>query len=152
MSKTVAEVMTATPRTISRHATVAEAAQAMLDADVGSLPVVDRDDCLCGIVTDRDIVLRVVALSRDPHGTRVDEIATADPHCATTAESLDDVYERMTTWRVRRLPVVEDERVVGMLAQADLAHELKPKKAGQLVDEISQPGTPAYAEAHVGID
>jgi predicted transcriptional regulator len=66
-------------------------------------------------------------------------------------EPLDDVLERMATWRVRRLPVVESEKLVGMLAQADLVHELKDKKAGQLVDEISQPGEVSYRSQEVGL-
>jgi CBS domain-containing protein len=151
MGKMVADVMTEDPRTISRHATVVDAARTMLEEDVGSVPVVDGDGCLCGIVTDRDIALRVVAERRDPQVTRVEEIATADPHCASPEESLDDAYERMTIWRIRRLPVVQDDRPVGMLAQADLVHELRDKKAGQLVDEISQPGEPAFAHHSVGI-
>jgi CBS domain-containing protein len=152
MSKTVADVMTVNTRTISRHGSAVEAAKAMLDEDVGSVPVLDDDGTLCGIVTDRDIALRVVAVGLDPLTTRVEEIATKDPHCASPDESLDDAYERMTTWRIRRLPVCEDDRVVGMLAQADLVLELKDKKAGQLVEEISQPGEPAYVQHEVGID
>jgi len=152
MSKTVSDVMTLNARTISRHGSVVEAAKTMLDEDVGSVPVLDDDGMLCGIVTDRDIALRVVAAGRDPQMTRVEDIATTDPHCASPDESLDDAYERMTTWRIRRSPVCDGDRLVGMLAQADLVHELKDKKAGQLVEEISQPGQPAYANHSVGID
>jgi CBS domain-containing protein len=152
MSKTVADVMTPNVRTIHRGASVVDAAKTMLDGDVGSVPVVDNDGNLCGIITDRDIALRVVAEGRDSQATRVEEIASADPHCAAPEESLDDAYERMTAWRIRRLPVVQDDRPVGMLSQADLVHELRDKKAGQFVDEISQPGEPAYAQHTVGID
>ena len=102
MSKTVSDVMTLNARTISRHGSVVEAAKTMLDEDVGSVPVLDDDGMLCGIVTDRDIALRVVAAGRDPQMTRVEDIATTDPHCASPDESLDDAYERMTTWRIRR--------------------------------------------------
>jgi CBS domain-containing protein len=146
MTKSVRDVMTANPRVVSRTATALEAAKVMLEEDVGSVPVVDDGGMLYGIVTDRDIALRVVAAGRDPSTTRVQDAATGDPHCAEPDESLDDVYERMATWRIRRLPVVEYDRVVGMLAQADLVHEMKDKKAGQLVDEISQPGEPSYSK------
>jgi CBS domain-containing protein len=142
--KSVAEVMTRDPRVVSRTAAAVEAAAMMLEDDVGSLPVVNEDGVLVGIVTDRDIALRVVAEGRDPIATYVEDVATADPYCAQPGEPLEHAYERMATWRVRRLPVVEAGHVVGMLAQADLVHELRDKKAGQLVDEISQPGQPTY--------
>ena len=145
MSKTVAEAMTAEPRVVPRTAPVAEAVKIMEEEDVGSVPVVDDDGFLCGIVTDRDVALRVVGDRRDPAATYVEDVASADPHFARPDESLDDAFERMAAWRIRRLPVVEGNRVVGMLAQADLVHELRDKKAGQLVEEISQPGQPSYA-------
>jgi CBS domain-containing protein len=153
MSKSVAEVMTANPRTVSRQDSVVGAAKIMLEEDVGSVPIAE-DGYLLGIVTDRDIALRVVAAGRDPQTVRVDEIATPEPHYASPDESVDDAYERMSIWRVRRLPVVDGDRLIGMLAQADLVHELKDKKAGQLVDEISQPGHVPYAlgRREVGID
>jgi CBS domain-containing protein len=151
MSKLVADTMTDKPRTISRRATAVEAAKAMLDGDVGALPVLDDDGFLAGIVTDRDIALRVVAAGRDPRATTMEEIATAEPHSASPEESLDDAVERMAAWRIRRLPVTENGQVVGILSQADLVHEVKDRKAGQLVDEISQPGQVAYGRQEVGI-
>ena len=146
MTKSVADVMSPDPRVIARTAAVIEAAMIMLEEDVGSVPVVEEDGTLAGIVTDRDIALRVVAAGRDPGTTYVEDVATANPHRADVDESLDHAYERMATWRIRRLPVVDDNRVVGMLAQADLVQEMKDKKAGQLVEEISQPGQPSYGK------
>ncbi len=151
MTKTVAEVMTNDPLSVSRHALAVDAARIMLEHDIGSLPVVE-DGQLLGIVTDRDLALRVVAAGLDPNTTRVEDVATSDLHPATPDDSLDDVYERMTTWRVRRLPVVgSNALLIGMVAQADLVHELKDKKAGQLVDEISRPGEPSYRQPEIGI-
>ena len=151
MSKTVASVMTGDPYVVPRHASVVDAAAIMRDQDVGSVPVVE-DGMLLGIVTDRDIALRVVAGGLDPETTMVQEIATSNLHSAAPDDSLDEVYERMAIWRIRRLPVVDaDGRLVGMVAQADLVHELKDKKAGQLVDEISQPGGMFYSQQEVGI-
>jgi CBS domain-containing protein len=151
MSKTVASVMTGDPYSIPREASAAEAAAIMRDRNVGSVPIVE-DGYLLGIVTDRDLTLRVVAPGLDPNTTRVDEVATSNLHSAQPDDSLDEVYERMAIWRIRRLPVVEaDGTLVGMLAQADLVHELKDKKAGHLVDEISQPGEPAWGKQEVGI-
>jgi CBS domain-containing protein len=150
MSKTVADVMTAEPRAVTRQTSAVDTARTMLEEDVGSVPVVDGGN-LVGIVTDRDIALRVVAAGRDPRTTPEAEFATPEPHCASPDESLEDAYERMAAWRIRRLPVVEGDRLVGMLAQADLVHELKDRKAGQLVDEISQPGQTPYGKHTAGI-
>jgi CBS domain-containing protein len=150
MGLSVADVMTANPRFVSRVDAVPEAAKVMSEAGVGSVPVVE-DSALVGIITDRDITVRVVAAGLDPSRTSVGEVASSDLHSAAPNESLEDAYVRMTTWRIRRLPVVEDNRLVGMLAQADLVHALKDKKAGQLVDEISQPGEPAFREPAIGI-
>jgi CBS domain-containing protein len=143
MKKTVADVMTTNPAKVSRLASAADVAKLMRHYDVGSVPVVE-DGNLVGIITDRDIALRVVAEERDPTMTYAGEIATADPRAAGPGESLEQAYRRMASWRVRRLPVVNGERLVGMLAQADLVHELKDRRAGRLVDEISQPGGYPY--------
>jgi CBS domain-containing protein len=139
MSKAVREAMTVSPRTVSGSTSVVEAARLMEAENVGSLPVVEQDDVLVGIVTDRDIALRVVAARRDPQRTTVGEICTDNPTYAYPDEPLDEALEQMAYRQVRRLPVVDDDRLVGMLAQADIVHEVKDKKAGQLVEEISQP-------------
>jgi CBS domain-containing protein len=141
--KTVAEVMTTNPTKVSRHASASDVAKLMREDDIGAVPVVE-DGRLVGIVTDRDLALRVVAAGRNPNTTCAEEIATTEPRAADRGESLDEAYVRMATWRVRRLPVVDGERLVGMLTQADLVHEVKDKRAGQLVDQISQPGQYVY--------
>lgn len=138
MAKQVREAMTANPRTLLLGASVVEAAKAMADADVGSLPVVDVNGILFGMITDRDIVVRVVATGKHPSSTKVDEVATRDVSPVYPDDSLDEALLRMAQRQVRRLPVIEDDRVVGILAQADVAHEAKDKKTGQLVEEISQ--------------
>ena len=139
MSKQVRDAMTANPRTLPVGASVLTAAQAMKEEDVGAIPVVDSQGVLCGVITDRDIVLRVVAPGGDPAVTPVDAVATSSVSSASPDDSLDKALADMALWRVRRLPVVEGDRVVGMLAQADLAQETKDKQAGRLVAEISQP-------------
>jgi CBS domain-containing protein len=143
MAKLVRDAMTANPRTLRVGATVLDAARAMEEEDVGSIPVVDADGILFGVITDRDIVLRVVAAGRDPAATSIDAVATRDVSPAYPDESLDEALQQMAQRQVRRLPVIEDDRVVGLLAQADVAQEVKDKKAGQLVEEISQPSTGA---------
>src|SRR5262249_42900310 len=114
-------------------------ARIMVEEDVGSVPVVDRDNILLGMITDRDITLRVVAAEKDPRTTHAKEIASTDVTPAYPDASLDEALELMAHRQVRRLPVVEDSQLVGILAQADVVHEVRDKKAGQLVEAISQP-------------
>ncbi len=112
----------------------------MKDGDFGSIPVVD-DNRLVAVLTDRDIVIRAVAERLDAATTRVGEIASADPVTVSPDQNLDDALEIMSHYRVRRLPVVEEGRLVGMLSQADIALEAKEKVTGEVVQEISQPSS-----------
>ena len=138
MRKLVREAMTVNPRTVSLNDSVVEAAHIMEQEDVGSVPVVDTDNVLVGMITDRDITLRVVAAEKDPLSTAAGEVATRQVSPAYPDESLDEALEQMAHRQVRRLPVIEDDRVVGILAQADVVHEMKDKKIGQLIEEISE--------------
>ncbi len=139
MGKMVRDAMTPNPRTVALGDSVVEAAQIMEKEDVGSVPVVDADNILVGMITDRDIALRVVAAGRDPRSTTAGEVATKQVSPAYPDEPLDEALEQMASLQVRRLPVIEDDRVVGILAQADVVHEVRDKKAGHLVEEISLP-------------
>ena len=136
-STTVKEVMTRAPSTIESGGSVVEAAQQMLNEDVGSLPVVHGDE-LVGMVTDRDLVLQVVAKNLDPNKVQVAEVCSEDPAVATPNEPLEQALATMAAEQVRRLPVVEDGRLVGILAQADVARTAEPSSTGQLVEDISQ--------------
>ncbi len=150
MSKTVFEVMTPYPRTVDKSTSVDEAARLMRDHDIGSLPVVEQHEIaggsvmnrLVGIVTDRDVAIRVVAERLDPRTVQVGHIFSDHPATTWPDEDLDDALERMAELRVRRLPVVDEDRLVGMLAQADVAHVAKDKKVAHLVDAISEPVAP----------
>jgi CBS domain-containing protein len=136
-STTVREVMTRSPSAIESGESVVEAAQRMLNEDVGSLPVVHGDE-LVGMVTDRDLVLQVLAKNLDPSKVQVAEVCSEDPTVATPNEPLEQVLAIMAAEQVRRLPVVEDGRLVGILAQADIARSAEPSSTGQLVEDISQ--------------
>jgi len=138
MGKCVQDVMTSDPVTVARSDSVVAAARLMESADVGSVPVVDGGTPV-GIVTDRDIAIRVVAQGKDPNSTTVEEIATNQPYYASPDQQLDEALELMAYRKVRRVPVVEDGMLVGMPAQADVVHEVKEKKAAHVIDEISQP-------------
>jgi CBS domain-containing protein len=134
---TVREAMTASPTSISSDATVVEAARLLTSEDVGSLPVVEGDK-LVGVVTDRDLVLRVLAKDLDPNKVPVADACTHDPAVARPAEPLDAALQRMAEKQVRRLPVVDDGRLVGILAQADVARASQAAATGQMVEAISE--------------
>jgi CBS domain-containing protein len=137
MGKKIREVMTPAPETIQADRPAAEAARKMKEADAGMIPVM-TDGNLLGTVTDRDIVVRVVAEGKDPQTVTVGEIASTDVVTVQPDEDLDDALNKMAKHQVRRLPVVEDGRLVGVLAQADVAREGKEKDVGHTVEEISR--------------
>jgi CBS domain-containing protein len=140
MSKMVRDVMTSQPVTVQRSASVKLAAELMEQEDIGSLPVVDEGGSLVGMVTDRDIAIRAVAAGRDAEATPVKEILTSPTVQVMPDDSLDLALQLMAKYQLRRLPVVyNDVQLVGVLAQADIAHEAKDKKAGQVLEAISQP-------------
>ena len=113
----------------------------MKSEDIGSLPIVDGEQ-LAGIVTDRDIVIRAVAKGKDPRGMPVREVASREVVEVQADEDLSDALKLMASQQVRRLPVVdEDDRLVGILTQADIAVEAKEKAVGEMVEEISKSPT-----------
>ena len=137
----VREVMTDTPRCVTPQTPVAEAARLMKSEDVGSLPILDGDK-VTGIVTDRDIVLHAVAEGKDPSGMPVREVASKELVTVGQDEDLSVALQRMASNQVRRIPVVdENERLVGIVTQADVAREAKDKDSGQMLQGISQAPT-----------
>ena len=138
MGKNVKDVMTSNPTTVQSDATVVEAARIMRDQDTGIVPVVENDR-LVGTVTDRDITVRVVAEGRDPESTMVREIASTDVVSVEPEQDLSQALRLMAEHQVRRLPVVENDRLVGIVAQADVAREADDAQTGELVEEISKP-------------
>ena len=113
----------------------------MLSDDIGSLPIVDGER-LAGVVTDRDIVIRAIAKGKDPSGMPVREVASRELITVHTDDNLADALKLMASQQVRRLPVVdENNRLVGVLAQADVAAGAKEKAVGEMVEEISKSPT-----------
>ena len=136
MATTVNEVMTHDPRTLTPESTVEEAARLMRDDDVGSLPLVEGSKCI-GTVTDRDIVLRVIADGR-PLDTRVSEIASDQVVTVDPQQRVDEAMRLMAEHQVRRLPVCEEDgRLVGIVAQADIARFASDEQTGETVQRIS---------------
>jgi CBS domain-containing protein len=133
----VRDVMTQNPTSCDPSATVVDAAKVMASEDVGSVPVV-KDGRLAGVVTDRDIVVRVLAESRDPNSTTVGEIASSDLETVSPDDDLNTALRKMASSKVRRLPVVDGDELVGIVAQADVARQGNDSKTGQVVEEISK--------------
>jgi CBS domain-containing protein len=146
------EVMTERPRAVTPQTSVREAARLMEEEDVGSLPVVDEGVRLVGIVTDRDVALRVVAGGLDPEATRVSDVASSEVVALTPEDDLDEALGLMARAQVRRLPiVVRENELVGILAQADIARVGKEKTTGEVVEAISRPpGGPRVAGSDAG--
>ena len=138
MAKKVRDAMTTQPRSAEPSQSLVEAAQVMKRADIGSLPVVEEGR-LVAVLTDRDIVVRAVAEGVDLNVTLVGDIASREPVTVGPEEDLDEALRLMARHQVRRLPVVDEQRLVGVLAQADVATEAKASKTGEVVEEISQP-------------
>jgi CBS domain-containing protein len=138
MGKSIRDAMTDNPRKVDTTTPVAEAAKLMATEDVGSLPVIEGDR-LVGMVTDRDIVIRVVAEGKDAQSATVGEIASKDLVTIDPQQDLDEALRLMAKHQVRRLPVVEEDgRLVGVVAQADVAREGEDAKTGQVVEQISK--------------
>jgi CBS domain-containing protein len=138
VANSVRDLMSSNPCSIDADQPVAYAAKMMRDEDVGLAPIVEGDR-LVGTVTDRDIAIRVVAEGKDPESTKVMEIASTDLVTVDPQQELDEALRLMAQHQVRRLPVVEEDgRLVGVVAQADVARSADDSRTGELVEEISK--------------
>jgi CBS domain-containing protein len=134
----VRDVMTASPTACRRSTPIREVARMMAEQDVGALPVAEGDE-LVGMITDRDLVVRVLAEDRDPATTEVGEIASRkDLVTVEQSQDLDVALQLMARHQVRRLPVVDHGRLVGIVAQADVARTQPPEETGSVVEDISR--------------
>ena len=122
MAQSIRDVMTQNPECVSGDTTVADAAKLMRDKDFGGVLSMDGDE-VSGFLTDRDIAVRVVAEGKDPTSTAVSEVATTDLHTLSPDDSVEDAIELVRKHNVRRVPVVEDAKPVGIVSIGDLAVE-----------------------------
>jgi CBS domain-containing protein len=137
MEQSIREVMTPSPETVESDKSAAEAAKLMKKADAGMIPVV-RDKKLVGTVTDRDIAIRLVAEGKDPAATTVGEIASKDVVTIGPDQDIAEALGLMASKQVRRLPVVEGETLIGVVAQADVARAADERRVGETVEQISR--------------
>lgn len=141
--KKARDIMTSNPQVVTPGESIQRAAQIMRDADVGIVPVVDDQASmrLTGLVTDRDIAIRIVAEGRNTGDVCARDVMSSSPRSVSPDDDLDRVMELMKREKVRRVPVVEGDRLVGIIAQADVATDQgSDRKTGDVVQKISEPG------------
>lgn len=134
----VREAMSRDVKTVAPDATIREAARIMAECDIGALPVSDGDR-LAGMITDRDITVRAIAIGRGPDAT-VSEVMTLDVLYCHEDEDIGHIAENMAENQVRRLPVVDaDKRLIGIISLADVA-DARADEAGEALEGITRPG------------
>ena len=138
MSKTAREIMTEGCECAGENDTVADAAKKLKELGVGSMPICGEDDRLKGMITDRDIVTKVIAEDRDPTMVKVGELGEGKPVTIGADDSVAEAIKTMTEHQIRRLPVIDGHELVGIVSQADLAKNAEEDDVGELVEAISQ--------------
>jgi CBS domain-containing protein len=132
------DIMTTDATYCSADSTAAEAARKMADENVGAIPVCDADRRLCGVVTDRDLAVKIVATGLDPNTVRLaDLLDGGDVVTIGADDSVEEAIRTMKDHAVRRLPVIDGSVLVGMVSQADIARAMPDTTIGDLVDAIS---------------
>ncbi|MFK4070166.1 CBS domain-containing protein [Streptomyces sp. NPDC029674] len=134
---TAREIMTPGAECAGAEETVLQAAVKITELGVGALPICGTDNRLKGVITDRDIVVKVLGKGKDPSKVLVGELAQAEAVTIGADDSVDEVFATMTAHKVRRLPVIDGHSLVGMVALADAARGLTDPKAGQLLEALS---------------
>jgi len=133
---TARDVMHAGAKCIGQHESLKRAAELMRDLDVGSLPICGDDDRLHGIITDRDIVTRCVAEGADPAATTAGELAKGTPVTVNSGTDISAVLQAMEENQIKRLPVIEDRRLVGIISHADISRHLPQQAVGEVVEAL----------------
>lgn len=133
---TAREIMHVGATCIQESETLADAARRMGELGIGALPICGPDDRLHGIITDRDIVVKCVARGKDPKTMTAGMLEQGKPVTIDAGADSDEVLRAMEQHRIRRLPVVENHRLVGMISEADLARRLPEEQVGHFVEVV----------------
>jgi len=138
--KKARDIMSPDAECIGENDSVLDAAKRLAELDVGAMPICGEDDRLKGMLTDRDIVVKVLAEGKDPASTRAGELGVGDGKTVTIGadDSIEEALRTMKDHAVRRLPVIDERRLVGIVSQADIARNYDEEKVGDLVEAISQ--------------
>lgn len=134
---TAREIMTPGAECIGENQSLEEAARKMKDLDVGALPICGENNRLQGVLTDRDIVVRCLAIGTDPRAVKAGQLAQGKPVTIGADDSVEAAVDTMQEHQVRRLPVIDGHDLVGMISQADIARHLPEDRVGELVELIS---------------
>ena len=137
MATTARDIMTSDATCVGENDTVLDAAKKLAELGVGSMPICGEDDRLKGMLTDRDIVVKVLATGGDPATTTAGELGEGKPVTIGADDSVDEALRTMIDHKVRRLPVIDGHDLVGIISQADIARNLDDEKTGDLVEAIS---------------
>ena len=137
MAKTARDVMTPDCECVGENETVIDAAKKLKQLNVGSMPICGEDNRLKGMLTDRDIVVKVLAEGRDPSSTTAGELGEGKPVTIGADDSIEEALKTMAEHKVRRLPVIDGHDLVGIVAQADIARNVDEDQVGDLVESIS---------------
>jgi CBS domain-containing protein len=132
------DIMTKDCECIGERETLHEAAKKMRDLDVGALPICGENDRLQGMLTDRDIVVHCVADGLNPTEVPARALAKGTPVYVEAQAPIEDVLKCMADYQIRRVPVIDDKRLVGIISQADVAMAMSNAQAGAVVEDISQ--------------
>ncbi|MCW2913980.1 MAG: hypothetical protein JWN52_2048 [Actinomycetia bacterium] len=137
---TAREIMHQGAKCVGEDESLLKAAQMMRDLEVGSLPICGNDNRLKGIITDRDLVIKCIAQGRDPASVRAGDFAQGGLYWVDASEDADAVVRTMEEHRIRRVPVLENNQLVGMISEADLAQHLPEDKLAHFVESVYASG------------
>ncbi|MFI7116078.1 CBS domain-containing protein [Amycolatopsis sp. NPDC049868] len=134
---TARDIMTANATCVSASETVLDAAKKMAAESVGAVPICGEDGKLKGMLTDRDIVVKVLAEGKDPRALHASELAQGEAVTIGADDDAEEIMRTMANHKVRRLPVIDGHQLVGIVAQADVARALPNPDSGELVEALS---------------
>ncbi|MGH3822402.1 MAG: CBS domain-containing protein [Pseudonocardiaceae bacterium] len=137
MSMTAREIMTPDPVCVRSSDSVLEAAMRMVELNIGSLPIYGEDNTVRGVITDRDIVVKVIAAAHDPRAVHVGELAQGQVVTIAADDSAEEIMATMRQHQAWRLPVTDGDDLVGVVALADVTRSLSDPPVGTLVEELS---------------
>src|SRR5215207_9102409 len=137
MGKTARDIMSPDADCVQASQSILDAAKELANRDVGAMPICGDDDRLKGMLTDRDIVVKVLAQGKDPSSTKVSELAQGKPVTIGADDSIEEALRTMSDHKVRRLPVIDGHDLIGIISQADIARNLDEEQTGELVEAIS---------------
>ena len=139
MAKKARDIMSTDCTCVGENDSVLDAAKKLKELNVGAMPICGEDDRLKGMLTDRDIVVKVLAQGKDPASVKAGELGVGDGKTVTIGadDSLEEALRTMIDHKVRRLPVIDGQRMVGIVSQADIATNMDEERVGDLVEAIS---------------